>query len=105
MIKICAAVVVLAAGLTAFSSAQAAGGCGWGAHRGPWGGCRANGSGVLVGPARAVVVAPAPAVVVAPAAGGVVYAPAAGGVVYAPAARACPIGYHLGPQGRRCWPN
>ena len=21
------------------------------------------------------------------------------------AARACPIGYHLGPEGQRCWPN
>jgi hypothetical protein len=19
--------------------------------------------------------------------------------------RACPIGYHLGPEGKRCWPN
>ena len=22
-----------------------------------------------------------------------------------PRGRACPRGYHLGPQGRRCWPN
>ncbi len=28
-----------------------------------------------------------------------------GTVIYAPAGRACPYGYHLGPQGRRCWPN
>jgi hypothetical protein len=21
------------------------------------------------------------------------------------AGRACPVGYHLGPWGRRCWPN
>jgi hypothetical protein len=19
--------------------------------------------------------------------------------------RACPVGYHLGPEGKRCWPN
>jgi hypothetical protein len=102
IIKIAAAALALAAGLAAVSSAQAAGGCGWGAHRGPWGGCRANGSGpVVVAPARAVVVAPGRAVVVAPAGGGVVYAPAPA-VVYA---RPCPYGYHLGPQGRRCWPN
>lgn len=88
MIRTFAAVVVLAASLAAVSSAQAAGGCGWGAHRGPFGGCRANGSGpVVVGPARAVVVAPGR------------------GVVFAPAGRACPYGYHLGPHGRRCWPN
>jgi hypothetical protein len=105
MIKICAAALALAAGLAAVSSAQAAGGCGWGAHRGPWGGCRANGYyGPAVAPARAVVVAPAgQPVVVAPA--GAVVAPASPGVVYVPAGRACPYGYHLGPQGRRCWPN
>ncbi|HEY1448643.1 MAG TPA: hypothetical protein VGF33_08900 [Caulobacteraceae bacterium] len=101
MIKVCAAVLVLAAGLAAVSSAQAAGGCGWGAHRGPYGGCRANGA-VVVAPAHAVVVAPSRAVVVAPAPGAVV-APA-GAVVVAPG-RACPYGYHLGPQGRKCWPN
>jgi hypothetical protein len=37
IIKIAAAALALAAGLAAVSSAQAAGGCGWGAHRGPWG--------------------------------------------------------------------
>jgi hypothetical protein len=87
VVKIFAAVLVIAASLAATSSAQAAGGCGWGAHRGPYGGCRANGSGP-------VYVAPAPAVVVAP-----------GGVVFAPLGRACPWGYHLGRQGRRCWAN
>jgi hypothetical protein len=93
MIKVFAAVLVLTASLAAVSSAQARGGCGWGAHRGPYGGCRANGAGpVVVGPARAVVVAPGRAVVVAP------------GAVVEPG-RACPYGYHLGPQGRRCWPN
>jgi hypothetical protein len=92
MVKIFAALFVLVGGLAAFSSAQAAGGCGWGAHRGPYGGCRANGA-VEHAP---VVVAPA---VVAPA----VVAP--GSVVYAPVGRACPYHYHLGPQGRRCLPN
>jgi hypothetical protein len=80
--------LVLAASLAAFSPAQAEGGCGWGWHRGPYGGCRANGSGP-------VVVAPGAAVVV----------PVPGGLIYAPMGRACPWGYHLGPQGRRCWPN
>ncbi len=70
--------------MAAASSANAAGGCGIGWHRGPYGGCRPNG-----GP-----VAPAAPVVVAP-----------GAVVFAPLGRACPVGYHLGPQGRRCWPN
>ncbi len=96
IIKISVAALALAAGLAAVSSAQAAGGCGWGAHRGPWGGCRGNGGPVVVGPARAVVVAPGAALVVAPG---------PGRVFYAPAGRACPYGYHLGPAGRRCWPN
>jgi hypothetical protein len=90
------AAVTLAAGLAAVSAAQAAGGCGWGAHRGPWGGCRANGSNrVIGGPAERTVVVPERAVVVGPR----------GGVFYAPVGRACPVGYHLGPAGRRCWPN
>jgi hypothetical protein len=97
MTKILLGVFVLASSLLAFSSAQAEGGCGWGYHRGPWGGCRANGSGpVYVAPRGGVVVGvPGAAVVV----GG------APGAVYVPGARACPYGYHLGPQGRRCWPN
>ena len=48
-----------------FSAANAAGGCGPGFHRGPYGGCRPN--------ARVVVVRPAP-------------------VVVAPRARVCPYG-------------
>jgi hypothetical protein len=55
------------------------GGCGLGMHRGPWGGCRVDG---------------APAVVVVPAAPAVIVAP-----------RACPLGFHLGPYGQRCWRN
>jgi hypothetical protein len=81
------AALTLTIGLAAASTANAEGGCGGGWHRGPWGGCRRN---VVVAP---VVVAPTVAVV-----------PSAG-VVYAPMGRACPYGYHLGPQGRRCWPN
>jgi hypothetical protein len=57
--------------------------CGWGFHRGPYGGCIRNGT-VYVPP---VVVAPR--VVVAPP------------VVVAPAV--CPYGYYLGPYGR-CLP-
>lgn len=80
------AALAMTAGFALSSPADAAGGCGAGWHRGPWGGCRRN---VVVAP---VVVAP---VVVAPA----------GGVMLAPVGRPCPRGYHLGPQGRRCWPN
>jgi hypothetical protein len=85
MVKIIAAVLVMAGGLAAFSSAHAEGGCGWGYHRGPYGGCRANGGPVVV-PRAGVVVVP-------------------GAVIFAPLGRACPVGYHLGPQGRRCWAN
>jgi hypothetical protein len=80
--------------LAVASAAQAAGGCGVGWHRGPFGGCLRN-EGVAP-----VVVAPA-GTVVAPA--GTVVAPA-GTVVVAPAVT-CPVGYHLGPEHRRCWPN
>jgi hypothetical protein len=86
MVKLFAASLALAASLAAFAPAHAEGGCGWGAHRGPYGGCRPNG-----GP------------VVAPRAGVVVAVP--GAVIYAPLGRACPVGFHLGPQGRRCWAN
>ena len=88
MVKTISAVLLIAASLAVSSSASAEGGCGWGFHRGPYGGCRANGSGP-------VYVAPRPAaVVVAP-----------GAVIYAHPGRACPYGYHLGREGRRCWPN
>jgi hypothetical protein len=86
MLKSFSAVIVIAATLAAATSASAAGGCGVGFHRGPYGGCRANGP-VYVAP-RAPVVAVVP-----------------GAVIYARAGRACPYGYHLGRQGRRCWPN
>jgi hypothetical protein len=89
MKTIVAAACALTAAFAATAAVHAEGGCGAGWHRGPWGGCRRNA--VIV--AAPVVVAPAPVVVAAPT------------VVYAPAGRACPYGYHLGPMGRRCWPN
>ena len=51
------AAVLLASTVVSFGAANAAGGCGPGFHRGPYGGCRPNG---------VVVVRPAPVVVVAP---------------------------------------
>ena len=44
--------------LVSLDSASAAGGCGPGFHRGPYGGCRANAGPVVVVPAAPVVVAP-----------------------------------------------
>ena len=64
--------------------AQAAEGCGQGAHRGPDGRCYLNGR-VIVEPAP-VVVAPAPVVVVAPPAGVV-----------------CGPGLRWHPGRHRCW--
>jgi hypothetical protein len=61
------------------TTANAAGGCGAGFHRGPYGGCVVNRGAVVVAPAP-VVVAPAPVVVGAP-------------VVVAPHARVCPYGF------------
>lgn len=52
---------------------QVAEGCGWGFHRGPWGGCQPNVAGPVVVVPEARVVVPGP-VVVAP--GPVVVAPA-----------------------------
>ena len=65
------AAVLVVSTLAGFSAANAAGGCGPGFHRGPYGGCRPNGGAVVVAPR--VVVAPAPVVVV-------------------PRARVCPYG-------------
>ena len=61
-------------------------------------------SGCVVEPARPLAVAPvAPVIVERP----VVVAPRP--VVIAPRPRvwrrACPVGFHLGRYGRRCWPN
>jgi hypothetical protein len=66
------AAVLLASTLAGFSAADAAGGCGPGFYRGPYGGCRPMGGAVVVAPR--VVVAPAPVVVV-------------------PRARVCPYGF------------
>ena len=79
------ALIVIAA-LAFASPAEARGGCGIGWHRGVGGGCYRNGGPVVV-VQRPVVVAPGTAVVVAPP------------------GRACPVGYHLGPYGHRCFRN
>ena len=62
------AAVLAAASIASFSAANAAGGCGPGWHRGPYGGCQPNRGGVVVveRPAPVVVVRPAPIVVVRP---------------------------------------
>ena len=72
MVKLFAAGVALAASLAAFAPAHAEGGCGWGAHRGPYGGCRPNGGAVVVAPGAVVVERP---------------------VVVVPRGRICPIGF------------
>jgi hypothetical protein len=66
------AAVLVAGTVAGFGAANAAGGCGPGFHRGPYGGCQPNGGVVVVAPR--VVVAPAPVVVV-------------------PRARVCPYGF------------
>jgi hypothetical protein len=101
------ACAVLLSSLAAVS-AQAAGGCGPGWHRGLLGVCVANGPAIVVAPvAPAVVVAPpvvavapAPVVVAAPAPA-VVVAPAAPAVVVAPAV-VCGRGFRWHPGFRRC---
>ena len=65
------AAALVATTVAGFGSANAAGGCGPGFHRGPYGGCRPNG-GVVVVPG-AVVVEP--------------------GVVVVPRGRVCPLGF------------
>src|ERR1700704_3542587 len=80
------AAVLVAGTLAGFGAADAAGGCGPGFHRGPYGGCRPNG-GVVVGAPRVV----APRVVVAPAP-----------VVVVPRARVCPYGFAW--RAGRCRP-
>jgi hypothetical protein len=64
-----AAAVLVATSFASFSAANAAGGCGAGWHRGPYGGCQPNRGGVVV------VERPAPVVVVRPV------------------GRVCPIGF------------
>jgi hypothetical protein len=67
------ATALVAATVAGLSSASAAGGCGPGWHRGPYGGCRPNRGPVVVAPGGPVVVAPGAPVVVVP--------------------RGCPIGF------------
>ena len=58
------AAVVMATTVAGFSAANAAGGCGPGMHRGPYGGCQPNRGGRVV-----VIERPAPVVVVRPGRG------------------------------------
>lgn len=44
------AAIVVASTFASFGAANAAGGCGPGFHRGPYGGCRPNGGVVVVAP-------------------------------------------------------
>jgi hypothetical protein len=59
------AAVLVAGSFASFSAANAAGGCGPGWHRGPYGGCQPNRGAVYVAP-RPIVVARPPVVVVRP---------------------------------------
>jgi hypothetical protein len=70
-----AAAVLVAGTFASFSAANAAGGCGPGWHRGPYGGCQPNRGRIVVVERPAVVVERPPVVVVRP-----------GG-------RVCPVGF------------
>jgi hypothetical protein len=65
------AAVLVATTVAGFGAANAAGGCGPGFHRGPYGGCRPNGGPVVVAPGRVVE----------------------GAVVVVPRGRVCPRGF------------
>ena len=78
-LKLTSAAAILLS-LVCVQSASAAGGCGPGFHRGPYGACRPNGP--VVVPGGPVVVAPAPVVVRTPV--------------------ACGVGYRWHPGYRRC---
>lgn len=84
-----AAAMVASAVVGFAQTASAAGGCGPGWYRGPYGGCQPMGRAVVVAPAP-VYVAPRP-VVVAPAP-----------VVVVPRARVCPYGWRW--YAGRCRP-
>jgi len=66
------AAVLLASTVASFGAANAAGGCGIGFHRGPYGGCRVNGGPAVVAPGVVVVERP---------------------IVVVPRARICPYGF------------
>ena len=57
------AAVLLAATVVGFGTANAAGGCGPGFHRCPYGGCRVNGGAIVVAPGAVVVERPSVVVV------------------------------------------
>ena len=57
------AAALVASTVAGFGSANAAGGCGPGFHRGPYGGCQPNRGGVVVAPGPVVVERPAVVVV------------------------------------------
>lgn len=67
-----AAAVLVATSVASMSAANAAGGCGPGWHRGPYGGCVRNRGPVVVAPGAVVVERP---------------------VVVVPGGRACPYGF------------
>jgi hypothetical protein len=87
-------------------SAQAAGGCGPGFHRGPLGVCVANGPAIIVAPAAPAVVVAPPVVAVTPAPAVVVAAPAPAVAVVAPVVVApavvCGRGFRWHPGFKRC---
>ena len=66
------AAVLLAVTFAGFGAANAAGGCGIGFHRGPYGGCRVNGGPAVVAPGVVVVERP---------------------IVVVPRGRICPYGF------------
>jgi hypothetical protein len=66
------AAVLLASTVVSFGAANAAGGCGPGFHRGPYGGCRVNGGAIVVAPRAVVVERP---------------------IVVVPRGRVCPYGF------------
>ena len=78
-LKLTSAAAILLS-LVCIQSVSAAGGCGPGFHRGPYGACRPNGA--VVVPGAPVVVAPAPVVVRPPV--------------------VCGVGYRWHPGYRRC---
>jgi hypothetical protein len=81
-----AAAILVTTAFAGISAAEAAGGCGPGFHRGPYGGCVRNGGAIVVAPGAVVVRRPVvverPVVVVAP--------------------RGCPRGFAW--RGGRCRP-
>ncbi len=61
--KVLFAAALIAVSFAGIGSASAAGGCGPGWHRGPYGGCRVNRGPVVVAPGPVVVAPGAPVVI------------------------------------------